>query len=91
MSWIYSFHTEPMMAQIVSHTSVFAIWEALECKYATSSTTKLIELKTQLQNIKKWGMTVNEYIFKIRKLKDKLASIGEPATAKDQLVYLFYC
>ncbi|KAL6315177.1 hypothetical protein AAG906_037409 [Vitis piasezkii] len=49
----------------------------------------LLELRTEIQSIKKEGLLVDEYVLKLKTLTNKLGSIGEPVTNKDQLIYLF--
>lgn len=88
MSWLYSSFTENRVAQIVSCNTAFEIWSSLERTYATTNHSRIIELRTELQNIKKDGLSADEYILKLRSVVDKLASIGEPVSHNDQNIYL---
>ncbi|GFS33695.1 hypothetical protein Acr_00g0030110 [Actinidia rufa] len=87
MSWIYASINEFMLGQIVGYTSASQIWEALERLYAAASFAHLTELRTALQTIKKDGLTALAYIQKFRHLCNSLASIGEPVTYTDHLIY----
>ncbi|GFY85402.1 hypothetical protein Acr_04g0001400 [Actinidia rufa] len=87
MSWIYASINESMLGQIVGYTSASQIWEALERLYAAASFAHLTELRTALQTIKKEGLTALAYIQKFRHLCNSLASIGEPVTYTDHLIY----
>lgn len=49
----------------------------------------LLELRTKIQSIKKEGFLAYEYILKLKTLANKLGSIGEPVSNRDQLIYLF--
>lgn len=90
MSWLYSSLTESKVAQIVSCNTAFEIWGSLERTYASTSRSRIIELRTELQNIRKDGLSADEYIFKLKSIVDKLASIGEPVTHNDQIIYLLH-
>ena len=50
---------------------------------------RLLEIKTQLQNLRKEGMSAMEYIQKLKALCNTLASIREPVSCKDHLFYMF--
>ena len=45
-----------------------------------------MELCTEIQSIKKDGLI---YVLKLKNIANKLASIGEPVSDRDQLIYLF--
>ena len=49
---------------------------------------RLSEIKTQLQNLKKEGMTAVDYIQKLKMHCNTLTSIGEPVSCKDHLFYM---
>lgn len=49
---------------------------------------KLVELRSQLQNLKKGGLVAIDYLFKLKGLCDSLITIGEPVTYNDHLLYL---
>ncbi|RVW85508.1 hypothetical protein CK203_044033 [Vitis vinifera] len=49
----------------------------------------VLELRTEIQSIKKDGLIPDEYVVKVENVVDKLGSIGEPVLDKDQLIYLF--
>ena len=45
-----------------------------------------MELCTEIQSIKKDGLI---YVLKLKNIANKFASIGEPVSDRDQLIYLF--
>ncbi|WKA09033.1 hypothetical protein VitviT2T_026711 [Vitis vinifera] len=49
----------------------------------------VLELRTEIQSIKKDGLIPDEYVVKVKNVVDKLGSIGKPVLDKDQLIYLF--
>ncbi|CAK9329497.1 unnamed protein product, partial [Citrullus colocynthis] len=48
---------EEKMAEIVSLEMTAAIWEPLKCTYDSNTTAKIMALKTQLQHIRKDGLS----------------------------------
>ena len=44
---------------------------------------------TKLQTLKKDGLSIGEYIQKLKSICNSLAAIGEPVSKKDHLIYLF--
>ncbi|EXB66235.1 hypothetical protein L484_003563 [Morus notabilis] len=78
-----------MVGQIVGYQTAYEIWQALERSYAANSRSRLIELLTELQSLKNDGIYADEYVFKKKTIAYKLASIGDPISNADQLIYLF--
>ena len=61
-------------------------WDALERLYSTNTRARKLQLKNELNNMKKErNMLVNDYVLKIKKVFDALGSIGAP-TDYDDLV-----
>ncbi|GMN67855.1 hypothetical protein TIFTF001_036919 [Ficus carica] len=84
------FSINKSIRSIVSYNTAFEIWSSLERTYASTRRFRIIELRTELQNIRKDGLSADEYIFKLNSIIDKLASIGEPITHNDQIIYLLH-
>lgn len=77
------------MGQIVEYTTALEIWNAIEQIYSSASMARIIELRNQLQFLKKGGMTAMEYIQKLKSLCNTLAAIGVPVSRTDNLIYMF--
>ena len=61
-------------------------WDALERLYSTNTRARKLQLKNELNNMKKeHNMLVNDYVLKIKETFDALGSIGAP-TYDDDLV-----
>ncbi|PON92661.1 hypothetical protein TorRG33x02_115210 [Trema orientale] len=85
MRWFYASLSEGVMSQIVGYNSAFEIWET----FASATIARITELRTMLQTIKKNGMSAMDYIQRIKHLCDTLATIGEPVSRNDHLIFLF--
>ncbi|KAG6736073.1 hypothetical protein POTOM_061231 [Populus tomentosa] len=76
------------MAQIIGHTTSQSTWNALE-KTLSSSKAKIMQLRLELQSIKKGSLSMINYIMKVKRAADNLAIIGESVSKQDQVMNLF--
>lgn len=76
------------MGEIVGYESAFEIWEVVRTVYESSSTARIMGLRSQLQKIKKDGLSVSQYLAQIEDISDKFATIGEPLSYRDHLRYI---
>ncbi|XP_038887133.1 uncharacterized protein LOC120077323 [Benincasa hispida] len=76
------------MGEIVGYESAFDIWEALRTVYESSSIAPIMGFCSQLQKIKKDGLTVSQYLAQIKDVLDNFAAIGEPLSYRDHLSYI---
>nr|CAD1832585.1 unnamed protein product [Ananas comosus var. bracteatus] len=70
LSWIQATLTEGVLAQVVGLQTSRDVWVALERRYASLSRAHISQLTTQLQTIKKRGMTIIDYMNKIKAISD---------------------
>ena len=63
------------MAQIVGMTTTASAWSALQTYYSASSNARIMQLRLQLQTIKKGGLSMMDYTLKVKTLADQLAVI----------------
>ncbi|RVX21744.1 Retrovirus-related Pol polyprotein from transposon RE1 [Vitis vinifera] len=77
------------MAQIVGYSTAMEIWNALNQIYFVSSMVWVTEIHTKLQKLRKDGLSVGEYIQKLKSICNSLVAIGKPISEKDYLIYLF--
>ena len=89
MSWLYASLFEDIMAQIVGYSTAMEIWNALNQIYFVSSMVWVTEIHTKLQKLRKDGLSVGEYIQKLKSICNSLVAIGKPISEKDYLIYLF--
>lgn len=77
------------MGEIVNLTTAFDIWNSLTRSYDSKTTARIMGLKTQLQKIRKDGLSVTQYLAQIKDITDKFAAIGEPISYRDHLAHIF--
>eukprot|EP00261_Vitis_vinifera_P036785 XP_019078028.1 PREDICTED: dr1-associated corepressor homolog [Vitis vinifera] len=88
MCWIYSSLTEDVMAQIIGLDTASEIWTALEKIFSAASKACIMQLRFQLQTTKKGGLSMMEYLLKIKSIVANLLAIGENITEQDRILYL---
>ncbi|KAK6120911.1 hypothetical protein DH2020_045346 [Rehmannia glutinosa] len=83
-SWILSSLSESILILTVGlHTSK-DIWLALEKTISAQSLAKVMQYKIQLQTMRKAGLTMREYLNKMKMCFDVLASAGKKIEERDQ-------
>ena len=76
-----------MIGHIQELNSAKEAWDALEKLYTTNTRARKIQLKNELNNMKKSrGMSVNDYVLKIKEVEDALGSIGASVDDDDLVV-----
>ncbi|CAA0815262.1 Unknown protein, partial [Striga hermonthica] len=87
-SWILSSLTEGMLVLTVGLNSSKDIWLALENNFSAQSQAKVMQYKILMQSLKKNGMTMGEYISKMKSFCDILASAGHKISETDQVLHI---
>lgn len=59
------------------------VWAALERHYASKSRARIMQLRRELQTIRKGSQTMQHYFLKAKQLADSLASSGHPIETSD--------
>lgn len=85
MPWLLSSMSDGMLTMMVGCEHAFKVWDRLETFFASQTKAKIRQFKTQLRNLKKGTMPINEYLLKIKRLVDCLFSVGSPITPADHI------
>lgn len=76
---------------LVSLRIVGDVWLALELRFAFLSRPHIIQLKTELQTLKKGTESIIDYIQKIKHISDCLAYVSCPVDDEDLMLYIVNC
>ncbi|KAH6766963.1 hypothetical protein C2S52_017946 [Perilla frutescens var. hirtella] len=87
-SWLLLSITESVLVGIVGLTTSREIWETVESNYASQSRAKLMQIKFQLQTLKKGGLSMKEYLNKIKSCCDILGSAGERLSDENHVLHI---
>ena len=75
--------TNGMIGHIQDLETSKEAWDTLERWYNTNTKARKIQLKNELNNMKKNNLLVNDYVLKIKEVADALGSIGAPPKDDD--------
>ncbi|KAM1028551.1 hypothetical protein ACFX2K_041545 [Malus domestica] len=64
------------MSCAIGSTSSKDLWVRLKEQFSTVSRTSIFQMKSNLQNIRKWSDNVSQYLHKIKEARDYLAAAG---------------
>uniref|UniRef100_A0A2N9FLZ2 Integrase catalytic domain-containing protein n=1 Tax=Fagus sylvatica TaxID=28930 RepID=A0A2N9FLZ2_FAGSY len=68
--------SSPVLAMVVGSTTSQEVWNRLEEKFTCTARANVLNLKLELQGIKKGNESINSYLQRIKNTKDKLSAIG---------------
>ena len=88
LSWLFSSLTPELMSHLVGHRTSASAWAALNQLYSSTLNARIMQLHLQLQTIKKAGLSMMDYILKIKSFSDQLAAISEKVSERDQVLHL---
>ena len=76
LSLINSTLTPQVFSLLVGITSSREVWNTLEQRFTSTSRANILNLKLELQGIKKGNASVNSFLQKIKVARDKLLAVG---------------
>ncbi len=68
--------SDSMIGHIQDAETPKEVWDTLSNLFETSTKARKLQLKQQLNEVKKGSLSINDYVLKIRALTDQLGSIG---------------
>ncbi|GKV28731.1 hypothetical protein SLEP1_g37747 [Rubroshorea leprosula] len=80
--------SENIMPYIAAALTAQQAWETLAHLYANRSQTRVITLKEWLQNMRRDGRLVSNYLRSLKAVADKLGTVDRPLTNDDLTVYI---
>ena len=76
LSLIYSTLTPQVFSLVVGNTTSREVWNTLEWRSTSTSRANILNLKLELQSLKKGSNSVNNFLQKIKIARDKLLVVG---------------
>ncbi|KAF8388142.1 hypothetical protein HHK36_026808 [Tetracentron sinense] len=83
LSWIHATITPTVFSQVVRFTTARDTWLVLERSFASQTTARQFQIRTELQSIKKGQLSISDYLEKIKSLADELAAIQQPLPERE--------
>ncbi|KAL3639631.1 hypothetical protein CASFOL_017538 [Castilleja foliolosa] len=88
VSWLLSSLTESLLITTVGLSTASDIWRSIENVFANQNKAKVMQIRLQLQTLKKGGLSMREYLNKVKSCCDLLSAAGERLSESDQLLYI---
>ncbi|KAI4302634.1 hypothetical protein MLD38_038355 [Melastoma candidum] len=88
MSLLFSSLTTEPLSLVVCCKYSSEVWETLRNRYESASPSRILNLRLQMQQLRKNGRTMQQYLNCLKSLSDQLSAIGEPMRYRDYLWYL---
>ncbi|XP_026431665.1 uncharacterized protein LOC113328889 [Papaver somniferum] len=86
--WIQSTVAEAVIPYFAGATSSHELWRNIESRFARTSTTHTIQLRTHLQGIKQGSKSVSVYLDEIKKISNELAATGSKISYDELFVVI---
>ncbi|KAL5781189.1 hypothetical protein ACOSP7_006218 [Xanthoceras sorbifolium] len=84
--WILSSITQELLPEFVSCSTACEAWQTIQQLFSSQLTANIMQLKLQLQTLKKGGLTMSEYLMKKKSIIDNLAFTGYVMSKEDKLM-----
>ncbi|KAL5778583.1 hypothetical protein ACOSQ2_009320 [Xanthoceras sorbifolium] len=88
--WLISTLSQKVVGQVTKCKSSLEAWSKLENLYSQKSMAKILNLRQQLQTIRKGSHSVSDFVLKIKNIGDALSAAGEEVSEKDLLLSLMH-
>ncbi|KAK2969476.1 hypothetical protein RJ640_022190 [Escallonia rubra] len=79
--------TKDVLQEVHELTSSRDVWLILELRFLDQSTAKELQLKLQLQSLKKGHQSMAQYLRTLKSLANSLSAINSPVSNKDLVIY----
>jgi gag-polypeptide of LTR copia-type len=83
LGWLRSSLTDSMQAQVVSASTTLELWITLQKQCASTSSSRRLELRRQIQACQKGNSSCTEYLNNLRQIADELAFVGAPISDEE--------
>ena len=81
--------SEGILTRLINCDTSGQIWSTLETYFGSQIRAKVSQFRTQLKNVKKEALMMNEFLLKIRGLVDHLALVGHKMSIADHVEVIF--
>lgn len=88
ISWLYGAMTEEIIGEMTECKAARDVWVILENLFASHNIAKVMQLKSQLENLKKGNLPLRDYFAKIKILVDSLTAAGRKISKEDHILHI---
>ncbi|XP_074361424.1 uncharacterized protein LOC141701687 [Apium graveolens] len=83
LGWLLSSLSEAVLAQVVGLTTTRDAWIALDRQFASKSRARIMQLRRELQTMRKGSKSMQQFFSHAKQLADSLAASGYPIVTSD--------
>uniref|UniRef100_A0A2N9HU52 Integrase catalytic domain-containing protein n=1 Tax=Fagus sylvatica TaxID=28930 RepID=A0A2N9HU52_FAGSY len=76
LTLIYSTLSPPVLSMVVGLNSAQEVWNTLEQRFTSTARANVLNLKLELQSVKKGNDSINAYMQRVKTARDKLSAVG---------------
>lgn len=87
---MYEFLSSKFFGYLTNRKTACELWKTYEELFSSLAQSRVMELKLQLQTVKKDSSKVDDYVMKLKNLDNNLGAIKEPISYKDLILYAIY-
>lgn len=87
-SCLLSSISKDLLSHFVGCENSFEIWRKVDLLYSANSQNNILQYKAELSNLKKAGLSMNEYLLKVKTLVDNLRYSGYVLGPNDHVLYI---
>lgn len=88
LDWLLNSLSDDVLPQVVTCDTARALWHSLEQTYASQSQSPAMDLRLQLQTLKKDSSPISDYLNRMRFIADRLKSIGCDISDDELIIYI---
>uniref|UniRef100_A0A2N9H7L1 Integrase catalytic domain-containing protein n=1 Tax=Fagus sylvatica TaxID=28930 RepID=A0A2N9H7L1_FAGSY len=85
LTLLYSTLSSPVLAMVVGLSTSQEVWNKLEERFTCTARANVLNLKLELQSIKKGSDSVSTYLQRIKAVRDKLSAVGVQSDPEELL------
>jgi hypothetical protein len=76
LTLLYSTLSSPVIAMVVGLSTSLEVWNTLEERFTSTARANVLNLKMELQSIRKGNETITTYLQRVKTVSDKLSAVG---------------
>jgi transposase InsO family protein len=76
LTLLYSTLSSPVLAMVVGLSTSLEVWNTLEERFTSTARANVLNLKMELQSVRKGNETITTYLQRVKTVSDKLSAVG---------------
>ncbi|KAL5854653.1 hypothetical protein ACOSQ4_004455 [Xanthoceras sorbifolium] len=88
LCWLLGTLSPSVLGQVTRYITSLEMWTKLERVYSQQSIARILQLRQQLQSIKKGSDSISDFVLKLKNIGDVLLEAGEDVSERDLLLAL---